>query len=192
MHRDHCTRPLLSSSSPSFPFRESRQHGARARGHTYRPSSVKLRYFGTIFKSALKTHLFSSGLWMPCVCACSCMPLVLVCWKWWERCWMKRCSVLVYAVSRVKCTQGCLYILLTLLFLHCAFWALVRCKRLTNTLLHYITHIRINACPNSHMHACPYAHTHTQVYVHVHMHIRIHTCMHVRMHTHMTMCTHTR
>ena len=33
---------------------------------------------------------------------------------------------------------GCVYNLLTLLFLYCALLAQIRCKRLTNTLLHYI------------------------------------------------------
>ena len=33
-----------------------------------------LRHSSSIasFKSALNTHLFSSGLWMPCLCACVC------------------------------------------------------------------------------------------------------------------------
>ena len=32
-----------------------------------------------------------------------------------------------------------MYILLTSLFLYCVLWARVRCKRFTNTLLHYVT-----------------------------------------------------
>ena len=65
--------------------------------------SYTLRHCSSIasFQSALKTHLFSSGLSMPYQCACSCVPLVracvrvcvCVCWKWWEKCWMKCCNV---------------------------------------------------------------------------------------------------
>ena len=58
-------------------------------------------------KSALKTHVFSSGLWMPCPCVCHCFGVcvrvwvcvcvcaracmhacVCVSWKWRERCLM--------------------------------------------------------------------------------------------------------
>ena len=43
------------------------------------------------------------------------------------------------ALVGVHCTLGCVYVLLTLLFWDCAFQADVRCKCLTNTILHYIT-----------------------------------------------------
>ena len=45
----------------------------------------------------------------------------------------------VHVISRVHCAPGCVYILLTLLFLYCALRTRLRLKRLINTLLHYIT-----------------------------------------------------
>ena len=44
----------------------------------------------------------------------------------------------VYVIGKVQCALGCVHILLALLFLYCALQAHVRCKRLTNTLLHYL------------------------------------------------------
>ena len=44
----------------------------------------------------------------------------------------------VHVISRVHCAPGCVYILLTLLFLYCALRTHVRRKSLINTLLHYI------------------------------------------------------
>ena len=37
------------------------------------PDSVPHSSSIASFKSALKTHLFSSGLWMPCLCVCVCV-----------------------------------------------------------------------------------------------------------------------
>ena len=61
------------------------------------------------FTSSLVTHFFSSGLWMLCLCACSCLPLVSsVCvrvggggWagEWWEICWIKCRSVFLQLIG---------------------------------------------------------------------------------------------
>ena len=59
---------------------------------------------------------------------------------------MKHCSVFLYAVSRVQCAPASVYILSTLLLLPGAPGALrdhVRCTRLINTLLHYITYYAV-------------------------------------------------
>ena len=54
-------------------------------------------------------------------------------------------SQCVYIINRVHCSLDCSYIsLLTLLFLYYALRVHVRCKRLTNVLLHYITPHRLN------------------------------------------------
>ena len=52
-----------------------------------------------VFNSALKTHLFSSGLWLLCLCAWSCVPLVsCVCSGYIPH--HKCCSI--YVISRVQ------------------------------------------------------------------------------------------
>ena len=98
------------------------------------------------FKSAPRTHLFSSGLWMPCLCVCSCVPLVsdvCVLGVTWQL--LNEVLQCVYVISRVHCALGCGYILLTLSFLYCAFWAILsNTKRLTNTLLHYTSAVTAN------------------------------------------------
>ena len=53
---------------------------------------------------------------------------------------MKHCSVFLYAVIRVQCAPASVYILSTLLLLYGALRAHVRCTRLINTVLHYITY----------------------------------------------------
>ena len=84
---------------------------------------------------------------------------------------MKCCRVLVYVVSRVNVLKAVyIYILLTLLFLHRVFQALVRCKRFINTLLHYITHY-MHECMSVFIHACMPVCTHT------HMSVRAQTCV---------------
>ena len=44
-----------------------------------------------------------------------------------------------HSVFRVHCALGCLHILLILLHLYCALQGHIRCKHLTDTLLHDIT-----------------------------------------------------
>ena len=71
------------------------------------------------FKSALKTHLFCSGLGIPCLCVCA-RARTGLCWKWWEGRWMKCCSVLVYIISRISlCSCFCVYFVNPIVFVLC-------------------------------------------------------------------------
>ena len=75
---------------------------------------------------------------MHCLCACSCVPLVLhACVGSDEK--DDDCSVelSVYIINRVHCVLCSVHTLLTLLFLYCVLKAEVMCVTLTDTLLHY-------------------------------------------------------
>ena len=76
-----------------------------------------------------------------CVCVCVCMYAcvrVCVCVEVMRN-MLNEVLQCVYVIKRVHCALGCLYILLTLLFLYCVLRAHCRCKRLTDTLSHYVT-----------------------------------------------------
>ena len=83
-----------------------------------------------------------------CLCVCACVVCVCVCVCVCVRTrameMMKKMlndvlyySVLVYIISNVPFSP--VYILSTILFLYCALWAHVRCKRLVNPLLRDMT-----------------------------------------------------
>ena len=98
-HHPAGLKPVTASDIP---------HGYRSNIH----SSI------ASFKSALKTHLFPSGLWcLTCVRAAVCQ-----CVRVWSDEKDVECNV-VYVISRVNCALGCAYILLTLLCLYCALQA---------------------------------------------------------------------
>ena len=99
------------------------------------PSSLRHSSSTVSFKSALKTDFFSSVLQMPCLCAWSCVPFVShaqmsVCaWKWWERCWMKCCSVFTELIASL-----CMCVLFCWPYCFCIVrfgFPSVSCKRLT-------------------------------------------------------------
>ena len=89
---------------------------------------------------------------MPCLCVCSCVPFavcvcVCVCMR------VRKCVCLlevmrkmlnevlscIDVISSIYCALGCVYILLTILFLYCALQAHIRCKCFTSTFtLYYI------------------------------------------------------
>ena len=81
------------------------------------PVCVRLCYIG-----------FARARVYVCVCVCVCIGSD-------EK--DVECSVVVCVISRVHSAQGCVYIFLTLVSLHCALRAYVRCKRLVNIRLHY-------------------------------------------------------
>ena len=104
-----CLHSTPSSPSPSCSPKSSGQRAFfyQAPSLWNNPPYSLCNASSASFKSALKTHLSPSCLCacccvllVLCLCACACMCVCVcvctsVCWKWWERCWIKCCSVFV-------------------------------------------------------------------------------------------------